>query len=304
MEYALQVIGSYDEVLEAARFSEERGLPAIALPDHYLYATDPEQAASAPAPDALVQLAALARDTRRLRLVVLVSPITFRHPAVLLKMGIEIDRLSGGRFTLGVGTGWMVEEHRVFGLAFPSLAERFARLEEALGYLRAGIAEEPVGFRGEYYRLEPWPVTPRPIDLRLLVGGMGPRRTPTLAGRHADEYNAFAGPDLAERIDRARRAAAEAGRDPDALFVSTVTVVIAGEDRADLDEQLDALAARRSLDREALDGLLQARRAIVGTADEVLDRVAQAEAAGARRFYLQGGFDRVRTPRLLDLLGA
>lgn len=304
MEYALQVVGDYEELLAAARLSEERGLPALSVPDHYLYATDPQRAATTPAPEVFIQLGALARETEHLRLVVLVSPITFRHPAVLLKMGVEIDRLSGGRFTLGVGTGWMVEEHRVFGFPFPPLRERFAMLEEALAYLRAGLASEPVGFDGERYHLEPWPICPRPVDLRLLVGGAGPRRTPDLAGRFADEFNAFAGPDLARRIERARRAAAEAGRDPDDLFISTVTLVIAAEDRADLEEQLDDLAARRNMDRDTLDDLLRRRHALIGTGDEIRERIAAMETAGARRFYLQGGFDAERTPRLLDLLGA
>jgi len=304
MEYAIQIVGDYEELVAAARFSEDRGLPALAVPDHYLYATDPEKAADAPAPDVFVQLGALARDTSSLRLVVLVSPITFRHPAVLLKMGIEIDRLSGGRFTLGVGTGWMVEEHEVFGFPFPPLAERFAMLEEALGYLRAGLAPDPVGFTGEHYRLESWPISPRPIDLRLLVGGFGPHKTPRLAGRFADEYNAFYGPGLEERLARARDAAAAAGRDPDAMFLSTVTLVVGAEDQAALDEQIERVARRRHLTREEADELLRQRHALVGTYDEIQSRMAELEAMGFRRFYLQGGFDPEFTPPLVEALTA
>ncbi len=302
MEYAIQAVGDYDELLEVTRFSEERGLPAFAVPDHYLYATDPQGAADAPAPDVFVQLSALARETTALRLVVLVSPITFRHPAVLLKMGIEIDRLSGGRFTLGVGTGWMVEEHEVFGFPFPPLTERFAMLEEALGYLRAGLADEPVGFSGERYRLEAWPIVPRPIDLRLLVGGVGPRRTPDLAGRYADEFNAFYGPGLDERIARARRAAAEAGRDPERLFVSTVTWVVGAETSSGIDAQIDRIAQRRHVERAQLDEQLRRRNALVGTYDELRREMARLAELGVGRFYLQGGFDPDATPRLLDAL--
>ncbi len=115
MDFALQSSGTYDDVLAAARWAEDRGLAAFALPDHYLMALSEEAAKSTPAPDALIQMAGLARDTESIELVVLVSPITFRHPAVLAKTAITIDRMSGGRFVLGLGTGWMDREHEVFG---------------------------------------------------------------------------------------------------------------------------------------------------------------------------------------------
>ncbi|MFV9673498.1 MAG: LLM class flavin-dependent oxidoreductase, partial [Acidimicrobiia bacterium] len=134
MEFAFQTVGVYEDVLEVARFSEGRGLAAIALPDHYLMALDEEKAKTTPASDALIQLAGLARDTRNIELVVLVSPITFRHPAVLVKTAITIDRMSGGRFTLGIGTGWMDREHEVFGFDYPPMSERYVMLEEALAY--------------------------------------------------------------------------------------------------------------------------------------------------------------------------
>ena len=302
MEYAIQIVAPYEELSAAAHFSEARGLPALAVPDHYLYGHDPAQAATRPAPDVFVQLGALARETTDLELVLLVSPVTFRHPAVLLKMGIELDLLSGGRFTLGLGTGWMEAEHEVFGFPFPPLAERFEMLEEAVAYIRAGLADPPTGFEGRHFRLLPWPIRPRARRLRLLVGGIGPRRTPSIAGRYADEFNAFHGPGLADRIAVARAAAVEAGRDPDALLVSSVTWVVAAPDRADLERRLDRIAARQGRRRDELDRLLEARRAIVGTFDEVRARLAELEALGVRRFYLQGGFDPELTPELLDVL--
>ncbi|MEN8113967.1 MAG: LLM class flavin-dependent oxidoreductase, partial [Actinomycetota bacterium] len=174
MEFALQTSGRYEDVLEVARFSEQQGLPAIALPDHYLMGRDDETAATRPAPDALTQLAGLARETTTLDLVVLVAPITFRHPAVLIKTAITIDRMSGGRFTLGIGTGWMDREHEVFGFPYPPFAERFAMLEEALAYCQAALADPPIGFEGEHYSLEAFPIAPRPVGtVKLLVGGSG-----------------------------------------------------------------------------------------------------------------------------------
>jgi alkanesulfonate monooxygenase SsuD/methylene tetrahydromethanopterin reductase-like flavin-dependent oxidoreductase (luciferase family) len=301
VEFALQTSGTYDDVLTAARFSEERGLPAIALPDHYLMALDDEAAKTAPAPDALTHLAGLARDTTGIGLVVLVSPITFRHPAVLAKTAITIDRMSGGRFTLGLGTGWMDREHEVFGLPYPPTGERFAMLEEALAYVGAALAAEPRGFSGEHFTLEAFPLAPRPIGkVSLLVGGTGPVRTPYLAGTYADEFNVFPGPDLALRIERALDAASSAGRDPDTLLLSSIGQVVGAGTEAALERRLDALATEAGMTRSAFDERLVRRGTPVGTYERLREWFAATAELGITRFYLQGRFDPGATPELLD----
>src|SRR5690606_7534909 len=144
-----------------------------------------------------------------------VSPLTFRHPAVHLKAGVTLDHMTGGRFSLGVGTGWMELEHESFGLELHPLGERFDRLEETLQYIRAGIGESGSGFTGTHYRLAAFTPRPVPVNLRLVVGGGGPTRTPQLAGRFADEFNAFpSAAEFAGRIETCREAARAAGRDP------------------------------------------------------------------------------------------
>ena len=301
IEFALQVSGLYEDVLAAARFAEARGLAAISLPDHYLMAQDDGAAATTPAPDALVQLAGLARDTRQIELVVLVAPITYRHPAVLAKTAITIDRMSGGRFTLGIGTGWLEREHEVFGFDFPEMGERFEMLEEALAYVRAVLADEPSGFEGERYRLERLAIAPRPVGtVKLLVGGGGRRKTPRLAGAYADEYNVYLGPDLEGRIARAREAAVAAGRDPDRILMSSAAQVISARDAADLDDEIAALAARRGLDRDQIHAMAAHGNALIGTHDQLAERFADIAATGIERFYLQGGFDPENTAGLLD----
>ena len=103
----------------------------------------------------------------------LVTPLTFRHPAVIAKTATTLDEMSGGRFALGVGTGWMQSEHDAFGLDLPPLAERFDRLGETLAYLRAAFTSNE-GFAGRYYHLDPIDVLPRPTNLPIVVGGGGP----------------------------------------------------------------------------------------------------------------------------------
>ena len=301
MEFAIQTSGVYEDVLAVAQFSEQRGLPAIALPDHYLMALDEEKAKTTPAPDALIQLSGLARDTDRIQLVVLVSPITFRHPAVLVKTAVTIDRMSGGRFTLGIGTGWMDREHEVFGFPYPPMAERFDMLEEALAYARAMLSTESEGFAGEHYSLEAFPIAPQSTgQVKLLVGGVGASKTPRLAGTYADEFNVYPGPDLGIRIDRAREAAATAGRDPDALLLSSAGQVVGAETEADLEHRLDSLAADAHMTRDELTDHFEKRQAPVATYDRLRELFAEMEDHGVRRFYLQGGYDPDATPELLD----
>lgn len=304
MEYALQVSGPYSHLLEAASFAAERGLAAIALPDHYLLALDEDKAKETPAPDAFIQFGGLARETQNIDLVMLVSPITFRHPAVILKMAVTLNRMSGGRFTLGVGTGWMDREHEVFGFDYPNMTERFERLEEALAYISAGLNPEHPGFKGDFYQLEPFPLSPGPMgELPLLVGGTGKRKTPRLAGQYADEFNIYPGADMADRIERFRNAAVEAGRDPDEIRLSSSGQVVATETAAEFDEVMDSQAAEAGITREELEGHYEKRQTPRGTYEQVNEQLAGFADMGVSRFYFQRVFTTTETADLLDGLG-
>ena len=292
MEYALQTIGNtYAEYLEAARWAEAKGLTAFAIPDHYIYGTS-DEALSRPAYDAFAVMAGLARETETIELVVLVSPITFRHPAVLAKNAATIQEMAGGRFKLGVGTGWLEQEHSRFGIDFPATGERFARTEEALAYLRAAFAEPPVAFSGEFYSLEAFDIQPRP-PLRLVVGGTGAVKTPRLAGTYADELNAY--PALPEeyeaKIDRARDAAVAAGRDPEALLISSSGQIVAAETEREYRDKVTEIAAETKTDPEELEAEAAKRNTPRGTWQQVREILAGMAEAGMSRFYFQGGFD-------------
>ncbi|RLP99386.1 LLM class flavin-dependent oxidoreductase, partial [Micromonospora sp. CV4] len=129
--------------------------------------------------------------------------------------------MSGGRVELGIGTGWYGEEHTAYGIPFPALGERFDRLEEQLAVI-TGLWATPVGgtfdFQGKYYPVSDSPALPKPVQQPrppILLGGMGPKRTPRLAARYADEFNLpFASvEDSAAQLDRVQAACAEVGRD-------------------------------------------------------------------------------------------
>ncbi|MBM3695512.1 MAG: LLM class flavin-dependent oxidoreductase [Actinobacteria bacterium] len=298
MEFGLmtepQVGLTYADLLAAARLAEDLGLEVFGRADHLTFPRF-----SAPhATEAFTTLAGLARETRRIRLMVLVSPITFRHPAILAKAAATIDEMSGGRFVLGLGTGWMEEEHTAFGLPFPPWPERYARLEEALQYLRVALGKTPGTFAGTYYRLSAEAVRPLPCGpLPLVVGGTGARRTPRLAGLYADEYNAtfLSAEDLLPRIAAVRRAAAEAGRPPGEPAVSIMAPAITGPDAASYQRNLAAVAAADPFGRspEQIESRWRERGLPVGAAPEARRALEALAAMGVGRFYLQhlGPFD-------------
>lgn len=281
---------SYRRVLAAARWADNIGLANFAVPDHYLE----ESPAGRPTLDAFAVLAGLARETARIELAVVLSPITFRHPAVLAKSAVTIDRMSGGRFLLGVGTGWFEREHRVMGLELPSLDERFDRLEDALGYLRAAFLPEPAAYAGRFYRLERHPVQPPPSRrVQIVVGGTGPRRTPRLAGLHADELNIHSTPvgGVASRVRRAREAAAGAGRDPAGLRVSYSSAVVAGPSPSEYRRRLARAARCERVEPDRLERRMAQRNTLHGTYRQVEEVLGLLGEAGVSRFYIQRPLD-------------
>ncbi len=279
---------TYGELRQAARLAESLGLATFGRSDHLAF----PRVAEPHATEAFATLAGLARETERIRLMVLVSPITFRHPALIAKAAATIDEMSGGRFVLGLGTGWMDEEHAAFGLPFPPWDERFARLEEALQYLRAAFGKLPGGFEGTHYRLGSQPVRPLPSGpLPIVVGGTGARRTPRLAGRYADEYNLtfLSAADLTPRIAAARQAAAEAGRRPEDLVISLMAPAVTGHNEAAFRRNLAAVAAADPFGRDpaTIETRFRERGLPVGPAAEAGEVMARLAAMGISRFYLQ-----------------
>ncbi|GBD84410.1 pyrimidine monooxygenase RutA [bacterium BMS3Abin02] len=279
-----QIGGTYEQLLAAALWAEQAGMVSFARSDHYYSTQDPRPDAT----DAFATLAGLARETRCIRLAVLVSPITFRHPAVIAKNAATIDQMSGGRFDLGIGTGWMELEHDAFGFPFPPWAERFERLEEALAYLEAAFGPGTGTLSGRYYELDA-EVLPKPTDLRIIVGGSGANRTPTLAGTHADEYNHFiASPgEIAPKIARVREAATAAGRDPEAIAISVMGPVLTGKDEASYRHRLENVATARDRDPEDLEQSWSDYGIPVGPPARVREALAALTEIGVSKFYVQ-----------------
>lgn len=287
MELALfvepQIGGSYERLSELARWSEDQGLEAFARSDHYLNGEE-----SAHATDALTTFGGLARDTERIQLVSLISPLTFRHPGVLAKTAATIDEMSGGRFALGIGTGWMEAEHEAFGIELPGMRERFSRLFETLSYVQAAFAGSD-GYSGRHYDLAAIDILPRPISVPIVVGGGGMKKTPALAGRFADEYNMFVAEAsvIEQRLEVMREAAGAAERNADDVKVSVAGPVIVADSEESYRDLLAERGARRDMSADEYEAFLADRNIPRGTPDTLSEAIVAYEALGVTRYYFQ-----------------
>ena len=286
---------SYSDLLAVARCAEEEGFDAFFRSDHYLKMGNVD---GSPGPtDAWVTLAGLARDTSRIRLGTLLTCATFRLPGPLAISVAQVDAMSGGRVELGLGAGWYDAEHLAYGIPFPSLGERFERLEEQLEVI-TGLWSAPAGsayeFAGRHYQLSDSPALPKPVQSPhppVIVGGAGATRTPRLAARFAQEFNApFMRPaDVAAQFERVRAACSSIGRDPASMRFSAAVVVCCGSDSSETFRR--AAAIGREVDELRANGAC-------GTPAEVAARLGEWASAGATTVYLQvldlGDLDHVR----------
>jgi alkanesulfonate monooxygenase SsuD/methylene tetrahydromethanopterin reductase-like flavin-dependent oxidoreductase (luciferase family) len=198
----------------------------------------------------------------------------------------QVDQMSGGRVELGIGTGWFAEEHTAYGIPLPPLGERFDRLEEQLAII-TGLWATDVGetfsFAGQHYQLTDSPALPKPAQRPrppVLIGGTGPRRTPRLAARFADEYNAqfHSVRDSAAAFARTREACEAIGRYPDSMIYSVAQTVCCGKDEAEFRRRAAAIGREPEDLRE---------NALGGTPGEVAAKIAEFAEIGAERVYLQ-----------------
>ncbi|HET7566664.1 MAG TPA: TIGR03560 family F420-dependent LLM class oxidoreductase [Gaiellaceae bacterium] len=294
MELALMIEGqegvTWDDWCALAAACEEHGVGTLFRSDHYVSQGDEDANV---AHDAWTTLAALAARTTTLRLGTLVSPATFRPPALLANAAATADCVSGGRIELGLGAGWMEREHRAFGFPFPETRERVEMFAEQLEIVHRLWTEPRVSFRGRHYVLEDAPGLPKPVQKPrppLLAGGSGGRGTAEPAARFADEYNTpFASPaGFAEIRARVAAACERVGRDPATMRCSVMTGLLVGATREEALARARELYGRRPRETSFDDWLAgYAERAIVGSVDEVAARLREYAAAGCDRVMLQ-----------------
>jgi F420-dependent oxidoreductase-like protein len=274
----------YQTLRNVALAAEQLGFDAFFRSDHYLKMGS---VSGLPGPtDAWATLAGLAVETSRIRLGTLVTAATFRLPGPLAIVVAQVDQMSGGRVELGLGTGWFEAEHAAYGIPFPPLGERFDRLEEQLAVITGlwGTAEgQTFSFDGAHYRVSDSPGLPKPAQRPrppVLLGGGGARRTPRLAARFADEFNApfQSVADSAAGFARVREACEAAGRYPASMIFSVAQTVCCGKDEAEFRRRAAAIGE----DPEDL-----RTNRLGGTPAEVAAKIAEFAEIGAERVYLQ-----------------
>jgi probable F420-dependent oxidoreductase len=286
---------SYERVRDVARMAEAFGFGSLWVSDHFFLSlaryggSDDLNGSLEP----MTSLAALARDTDRVRLGTLVLGAPFRPPAILAKMATAIDLLSGGRLDLGIGAGWYEDEFNAFGYEFGATNDRFKILEETILVLRALFEDGPADHEGARFRLDGAynrPVPVQPGGPPIWVGAKGGPRSLRLAARLADGWNTvwrWTVEDYAERVAEARTICERIGRDPDGLRLSVGLYTLIGEDQADLERRYRAMqewAPGGSLDGMSLEDY--ARGALAGTPGQVEETAARFGALGVEEIIV------------------
>jgi probable F420-dependent oxidoreductase len=255
-----------DDLLAQVRVAEAAGWHGVWLADHYMPDTGDTTPARGDVYECWALLPALAAITERIRIGTLVSPTSVHHPALLAKRGATIDQLSGGRFVLGLGAGWQVNEHHAYGIELEPPGKRVSRFEEAIQVVRSMLSQDSTTFSGAYYDITDAPCDPKPVQapLPILVGTRGPRML-RITARYASEWNTWGAPDHAAVCRAAlMEAADQVGRDPATMRTSVNAFI--------------------GLDQEAAP---PGRGAIVGSAQELVDQLGR---------YAESGFDEFIVP--------
>lgn len=273
---------TFDDIRAGAQFAADAGWRGVWVPDHFMPVADsdngpgPTDAEMGPMLEGWVTLGALAGSVDEVRLGLMVGGNTYRHPAVVAKMALTLDNISGGRAVLGLGAGWQLNEHQRFGIPLPSVKDRSDMLEEAVALCRVMFeaGDGRVDFTGSHYQLTQAPVAPGPVNGRLpiMVGGAGAKRTLRTVARHADEWNAWGRPDtIAGHLDVLRGHCDREGRSFDDLHITAVGLLIIVDDAEQAQSMRDAMGPRSGL---------------VGTVDELKAVIEEYEAVGVHELLV------------------
>jgi F420-dependent oxidoreductase-like protein len=294
MEVGVLIIGqegvTWDHWCALADACERYGIPTLLSGDHCISQNDE---VGNVAHDAWTTLAGLSARTSTLRLGTLVTPITFRAPALLANAVATVDHISGGRVELGLGAGWMEREHEAFGFPFPELRVRRKMMAEQLEIVHRLWTKERVSFSGEHYTLVNAPGMPNPVQSPrppIVIGGSGTRGTAVPAARFADEYNTawIAHPsEFAGIRERVSLVCDEVGRDPATMRFSLAIHCVLGTTHEEAMERAHAIYELAPRDQDFEDwfvGFTEYR--LVGSVDDVAKRLLAYADAGADRVMI------------------
>lgn len=263
------------------RLVEELGFVGLYRSDHFTNMNPPDKESL----ELWVSLTWLACNTSRIEFGPLVTPFSFRHPALTARMASAVDDLSNGRLTLGLGAGWQEREHNLFGFDLLDISARFDRLEEGLRIVTQLLkSDSPVSFSGNYFDLREAIMLPRPQRSggpRILIGGVGQKRTPDLVARYADEWNAMfltsekfkvLNTNIDHRLEQEKR-------EPNSVRRSMMTGCFFAATDSELQRKIES--RNKTIEQLHQQGM------VAGSASVIKDQLLEFEAAGLQRIMLQ-----------------
>ncbi len=272
---------NWDNWKRISRSVEDLGFAGLYRSDHFTNMRPPDK-------DSLemwISLAWLADNTSRIEFGPLVSPLSFRNPVFAARMGKDLDDLSGGRFILGLGAGWQEHEHEKFGFDLLEIGPRFDRFEEGVEVVHKLLkGEGPANFSGKYFELNEAELLPKPQRMGgppILIGGRGRKRILPLTARYADEWNGgFRPAKVFAKLNTYLDELLEAeGRRPEELRRTIANTTVFGRD----DQEVKRKVEERGYSEEGIEKFGM----IVGTGQQIADRIGEYEEAGAQRVMLQ-----------------
>jgi F420-dependent oxidoreductase-like protein len=272
-------VEAYEAMTRVAQTADECGYESVWLVDHFHTVPQPSQEVTF---ECWTTTAALARDTKRIRVGQMVSCNGYRNPALLAKMASTVDVLSHGRLNFGIGAGWYEHEYRAYGYPYPEAPERLRQLSEAVQIILAMWTQEEAFFEGTYYQVRGAINQPKGVQkphIPLLIGGGGEKVTLKLVAKYADACNVFGDPTAVERkFAILREHCQNVGRDYDMIHRTSGVVCLIGDSDEQALAQLPEQVRNQFANR--LDG------ALIGSPDTIRKRLAAYEAAGVQELLL------------------
>jgi F420-dependent oxidoreductase-like protein len=270
----------FGKVIDQAKAAEDAGFDRVFVMDHFYQLPgigEPHE----PMFECYTLLSALAQHTDKVGLSALVTGNTYRHPTLLAKAITALDHVSGGRATLGIGSGWFELEHDSLGYEFNTFTERFKKLEEALQIIGPMLRGEKVSLDGEYYQVSDAVNSPPPISkIPIMIGGSGEKKTLRMVAQYADESNLATGPitDIPRKLEALAEHCERLGRDRSELTVTKLTMCIVAPTMEEAEADLAEMAGLKGWNDEVLEMLKTFF--IYGDLDTVGEAFEESMAAG------------------------
>lgn len=273
-------VEAYETMTRVAQTADEVGFASAWLVDHFHTIPYPAQEVTF---ECWVSTAALARDTRTIRIGQMVTCNSYRHPALLAKMASTVDVLSHGRLNFGIGAGWYEHEYHAYGYAYPDAPERLRQLREAVRLILAMWQEEEAHFEGASYQVRGAINQPKGVQqphIPLLIGGGGEQVTLKLVAQYADACNMGDDPaSVKQKLAVLKQHCERVGRDYESIHRTSSTFCLL----ADSDEQ--ALAQLPAERKARLGNIVQT--ALIGSPETIRQRLAAYEEAGVQELLLR-----------------